>query len=238
MSDSSSPRRKRRWCQFSLRTLFLLMTVFALWLGRWVHESRREKTALDALAGRDFSYQYDYRFGLGRQSVLDAPRGPEWVRDLDCEHHIRRVTAVRAITTLSDDDLAHIGRFRQLRALSNTLSEEQIPQRLELTLDNRGTCNPADARISDVGLENLSGLSETEFLILFYTRITDDGLRHLSNMKGLRLLKIGSPYITDEGVPHLMRLTSLRWLYLDGTAISDAGAAELRRALPGCEIKR
>lgn len=143
-----------------------------------------------------------------------------------------------AITTLSDDDLAHIGRFKHLRHLSNTLSEEVIGERVALSLDNPGTCDPVHAQISDVGLERLGGLSELEWLALCYTRITDDGLQHLSNMKDLQLLKIGSPYITDKGVPHLKQLTNLRSLYVDGTEITDVGVAELQRALPSCKIER
>lgn len=93
MNDSNSLKRKRRWYQFSLRTLLLLMTVFALWLGRWVHESRQEKMALEALAGRDFSYRYDYQFGVGGGSVYNSPPpGPRWLRELAWEHHFRRVT--------------------------------------------------------------------------------------------------------------------------------------------------
>jgi hypothetical protein len=239
MNDSTPPKRERRWFQFSLRTLLLLTTVFALLLGRWVHQSRQEKMALEALAGRDFSYRYDYQFGAGGGSVGNAPPpGLRWLREPAWEFHFRRVTEVHAITDLSDDELTQIGRFRHLRHLSNTLSVAVISQRIRLTLDNTGICDPVDARISDIGLERIRGLSELEWLVLFYTRITDDGLRNLRNMKDLQLLKIGSPYITDKGVPHLKQLTNLRTLYVDGTAISDVGVAELQRALPNCTIKR
>lgn len=235
----AAPRRRRRWAQYSLRTLLLLTTLCALLLGRWVHQSRQEKTALEGLAGRGFSYEYDYPSGAGGEWVANAaPPGPRWLRELTGDHLFRRVIEVHAITTLSDDDLAHIGRFRHLRHLSNTLSEEVITKRFQLTLDNPGTCDPIRARISDVGLERIGGLSKLEWLVLFYTRITDDGLRHLNNMKGLQLLKIGSPHITDQGVPHLKQLINPRWLYVDGTAISEVGVAELRRALPSCQIKR
>lgn len=218
-------RRKRHWTRYSLRTLLLLMTVLALCLGRWAHESRQEKRALKALANRDFWYQYDYKFGA--------------VGELTGAEFFRRVTEVHAITSLSDDDLVLIGRFKHLRHLSNTSSEQVYGgQRLELTLDNPGIRNPVDARISDVGLERLRGLSELRWLVLFYTRITDDGLRHLVNMKRLELLKIGSSHITDQGVAHLSQLTSLRSRYLNGTAISDVGVAELQRALPKCKIIR
>jgi hypothetical protein len=179
--------------------------------------------ALRALAKRDFSYQHDYKFGAVGELAGEL---------------FRRVTEVRAITTLSDDDLVLIGRFRHLRHLSNTMSEEVRGQRLELALDNSGICDPVDARISDAGLGRLRGLPELRWLVLFYTRITDDGLRQLSNLKRLEVLKIGSPYITDKGVAHLKQLTNLRSLYVNGTAISDIGVAELQRALPRCKIIR
>jgi hypothetical protein len=179
--------------------------------------------SLKALAGRDFSYGYNYKFGS--------------VGELTGEL-FRRVTEVHAITTLSDDDLVFISRFRHLRHLSNTLSEEVIGQRIQLTLDNSGICDPVDARISDAGLERLRSHSELRWLVLFYTQITDDGLRQLSNLKRLEVLKIGSPYITDKGVAHLKRLTNLRSLYVNGTAISNVGVTELQLALPNCKIIR
>ena len=168
-----------------------------------------------------FSYRYDYQFGAVRELAGEL---------------FRRVTEVHAITNLSDDDLVFISRFRHLRHVSNTLSEEVIGQRIQLTLDNSGICDPVDARISDAGLGRLRGLRELRWLVLFYTRITDDGLRQLSNLKRLEVLKIGSPYITDKGVAHLKQLTNLRSLYVNGTAISDIGVANSSEPCPSCKI--
>ena len=41
-----TPRPKRRWYQYTLRTLFVLMTVLAVALGWYVHRVRQQKRAM------------------------------------------------------------------------------------------------------------------------------------------------------------------------------------------------
>jgi hypothetical protein len=50
MSDAP-PKPKRRWFQFGLRTLFVLITLIALWLGyyaNWIYQRREARKWLDA----------------------------------------------------------------------------------------------------------------------------------------------------------------------------------------------
>ena len=75
---------RRRWLQFSLRTLFVLLTVlcvFCAWLKVTVERARKQREAVSALktAGAIVHYDFDYdRFGK-RIAQPKAP-GPAWAR--------------------------------------------------------------------------------------------------------------------------------------------------------------
>jgi hypothetical protein len=48
-SKAEPPKRKRRWYQFSLRTLFLVVTAVGVWLGWEAHVVRERKAALEEI---------------------------------------------------------------------------------------------------------------------------------------------------------------------------------------------
>ena len=52
MNDSAPPRPKLRWYQFSLRTLLVLVTLFAIpcsWIAVKLNNARRQQTAVTKL---------------------------------------------------------------------------------------------------------------------------------------------------------------------------------------------
>jgi hypothetical protein len=91
-------------------------------------------------------------------------------------------------------------------------------------------------RITDDGLQHLTGLTSLQELYLENTRITDDGLKHLSDLTGLEILHLSGTHVSDDGLQHLSGLTSLRQLSLGGTHVSDDGVKMLQESLPECEI--
>ena len=70
----------------------------------------------------------------------------------------------------------------------------------------------SNAKINDVGLEDVSDLTKLEELVLSNTKISDAGLEHL---KGL---------------------TNLRQLFLNFTSVTESARSKLQEALPNCEI--
>jgi len=70
------------------------------------------------------------------------------------------------------------------------------------------------------------------------TRITNQGLEKLTGLISLQQLKLSDTSTGDRGLKHLQLLPSIRHLWLDHTQVSDAAAPELQKALLSCIIER
>ena len=53
-------RPKRRWFQFSLRTIFIVMALFALWLGVITGPTHEQKRAVEVIQRDGGEVRYDY----------------------------------------------------------------------------------------------------------------------------------------------------------------------------------
>jgi hypothetical protein len=224
---------KRRWAQFSLATLFAVVTVLCVGLalvvvpverqrravaaikaiGGTVAYAEHDETAIEAFPGR-FPRRWlarDY-FDEVRQVYLDSTQ----VTDADLAH-LQGLTGVRRLylddTQVTDAGLTHLQGLTGLEVL--------LLDRTEVT---------------DTGLAHLQGLTRLETLWLNGTHVTDAGLSHLQRLTGLEVLLLDRTEVTDTGLAHLQGLTRLETLWLDGTHVTGAGLAQLRRALPNCQV--
>ncbi len=241
MSRIEKPRR--RFLQFSLRTVLVVMTVLGVWLGTWLDRGRREEAAVEALSQNEcvlmnYDFQLDDNGGITLPSPLP---GPAWAREWLGEHCFTRVVWLRAgRSSLDDDALAHVAQFRQLRTLCNDVWGTGLISGTAMVQPYWSyPSRPAgagDDPITDAGLAHLSELIRLESLVLVGTIVTDDGLRHLERLQRLERLKISSPHITDRGIARLRKLRNLSKLCLVGTSITEAGVVKLQSGLPNCEI--
>lgn len=83
-------------------------------------------------------------------------------------------------TAVTDEQLAHVGKLKNLTALH---------------LENTS--------VSDAGLKHLSGLENLSYLNLYGTQVSDDGLAQLEGLKGLRKLYLWQSNATKEGADTL-----------------------------------
>ena len=63
------PKRKRRWYQFSLRTLLIFTVVCAIgsaWVARRMDRKRRDREAVAVILKLGGSVSYDYQFDSSR----------------------------------------------------------------------------------------------------------------------------------------------------------------------------
>jgi hypothetical protein len=213
----------RRRCQFSVRTLLIVVTLFAAacsWFAVNMQNAKRQREAVDTvLKWRDsvgiknIGVSYDWQTGssAGRRE----PPIPSWLRNAlgdDFFYNVSRLYVNGADLTGHD--------LTPLEGMSG-LQDIMI----------------VHCKITEGGLEHLNGLARLRVLTLSGTNITDDGLKKLRGPSRLQRLYLARTAITDAGLEHLKALPGLQDLGLEGTAISDAGLAHLK-ALPQLQFLR
>ena len=220
LSQSGTPKRKRRWLQYSLRTFLLLVAVFSVWLAIQVNKAQKQRAAVAAVEKVGGIVVYDYMreqyaaLQAARRDIRDAvPPGPLWLRKLIGDEHFMRPVGLTFYRDATDDDV------------------EQA-----LALDDITELNLSMTKVSDDGLRHLAELESLEVLALSYTNISDDGLAHLRNVPTLQRLHITNTGITDAGLQHLADLKHLELLHVYRTNVTPQGIAELQQKLPGLTI--
>lgn len=226
----------RRWFQFRLRTLLIVVLVLSLplsWFGARLRKARRQRAAVEAIerAGGSWFY-YCSTSGFSTQPY------PTWLRGLLGDDFLFNVKMVDCgKTDFCDEEARHLSSLPDLEwaILHDTQLTDTGLQCLEgLTrlqyLDLEGT------NIGDAGLEHLAGLTHLEVLSLDGTSITDARLEHLKGLINLVLLSLDSTQVSDAGLEHLRGL-GLQMLILENTHVTPEGVKKLREALPNCEIE-
>jgi hypothetical protein len=251
--------RRPRLFRFSLRLLFIAITILGIWLAVQVHRASQEKEARDAISPLARMLQYDFEFDDGEYVSNADPPGPDWLREWIGDEYFIRIHTVRFASETTDDDLARIKeRLEDLRSLRNVdlatcrgVSDRGLAQlrhinRLQ-SLDLRKTS------VTSSGLAALSDMSELEQLRVGTLRVgtlgsgpsvmNDDCLEHLAAIRGLRSLDLWGAGFSDAGLEKLEGLQNLRHLWLQSTRVTDQGLRHLRHlsnlevlALESCDV--
>ena len=214
MEQSESPaanldrRSRRRWLQFSFRSLLVLVTLLCVALSLWVvplERRRRAVTAIEALGG-------SVSFVDGQTTNESFPKA--FLRRWLPQAYLDEVEQVGLSNTqVTNAELAHLEGLTALQGL---------------WLD--------DTQVTDAGLEHLQGLAGLRQLWLINTQVTDAGLAHLKGLTSLQSLGLTNIQVTNSRLANLRRLAGLKLLILDSTQITDAEMAELEKALPKCVV--
>lgn len=181
----TAPKSKRRWYQYSLRTLLIIVTFFAVacsWFAVKLQQARRQREAVETIVKFGGAVRYEYQLA-GTIIPPEEPPGPVWIRKLlgdDFFANVAEVCLWGTGTQITDADL------EQLKGLT-------MLQELQLW----GT------QITDAGLKHLKGLTTLQTLQLQDTQITDAGLEHLKGLRQLQELHIERTQVTDAGVQDL-----------------------------------
>jgi hypothetical protein len=149
------PKDKRRWFQFSLRTLLIGTLICAIpcaLLGRKIERKRNERNAIEAikaLGGQVFYVHEEY--------PPTEPPGALWLRKVLGENFFDEIDSVElSESAITDDDVVILNSLPQLRGIS-----------------------ARKTRISDAALETLKGSTQVQILTLSDTGVTDAGLECL-----------------------------------------------------------
>lgn len=233
---AESPKRKRRWFQFRLRSLMLLTFLVAVGMATWIVPNRdraaRQKAAVDALRKNNVSnvdVEYDYQFdSSGNWRPNPEIPGPAWLRGLLGNDFFTSVHAVnfgqaRAVRL---EGLESLGEVDTLVVRMGHLTDaelEHVRPLIKLTVVELN-----DNQITDVGLDHFAKMSRLRSLSLSGNPITDAGLKRLTQFKSLNFLNLFGTRITDSGLEEIASMSGLQFLSLGNTSISDTGLDRLR----------
>lgn len=228
-ADHEPARRPRRWFQYSLRTLFILVLLASLpmsWLAVRLDRARRQRAAVEAMQASGGTVSYATYYGPGAWSEVF---GHDFSQDVDrimvwTDDHLRLAKDLHGLLSvelfqdeITDDGLAHLAHQPQLLRLRFGVQP-----------------NP---KITEVGLARLRSLKQLKQLEIRYIDLSSDRLKYLRELPELRELVLGRG-ITDADVVHLGKMTSLRRLTVLENTLSDNAISQLRSALPQCRIEQ
>jgi hypothetical protein len=186
-TKADPPKRKRRWFQFSLRTLMILTLVISVpcaLLGRKIERKRRERAALRTIEECGGFVRYDYQ-SEEADGLQAEPPGPTWLRAVLGDDFFGEVTVF----------YSQIAGDAEMPRLKDALG--QLPYLKEVDM--------CAVDVTDSGLANFAGLTRIETLdFMASTKITDAGLQHLKRLSGLRSLQIGGRF-SDAAISDLQR---------------------------------
>jgi len=264
-ADTVEAKPRHRWFQFSLRSLFVVMTLFALLLGYTTHRARQQREAVEAITALGGTVIYDHQFqfdksisfisspgsmyfeATGREWLFSnntEPAGPQWARKWIGDEYFQDVAAV---------DLSWIGwEWEKPTENINVRLLGKLQGLRWLNLDGRGFTDKdlrhikqlatlerlflKDTHVTDEGLTYLKDLTNLQYLSLADTQITDDGLVHLKGLKNLEVLELCRTKISDAGLENFKALKNLKWIYVSDTQVTKEGAEKLEKTLPNCHV--
>ena len=165
--NEPKPKRRRRWYQFSLRSLMLFMVVCAVgfdWLGKRLDETRREQAVVAKIQK------------VGGFVVYHEMKGPDWLT-----RHFRKVQTVNlADTRVTDAEMGHLAELTGLEALDLQLTRVTdaglVHLRGLISLDELYLFR---THVTDAGLVHLKALTNLEKLTVHDTPVTPEGVERL-----------------------------------------------------------
>ena len=145
---SETCKLRRRWYQYSLRSLMLVVLFASLgmsWYAVRMQRARQQKEAIEEIRKFGGYAVYDYRVEqFGTPLPHASPPEPAWLRDLLGEDFFSTAVYVSFSPSSNDAGLAHLNGFTKLQTLDLTLTQ-----------------------VTDAGLEHLKGLTRLETLNLY-----------------------------------------------------------------------
>ncbi|MEN6451088.1 MAG: hypothetical protein ABFC96_11405 [Thermoguttaceae bacterium] len=226
MSASEQPPKpptpKRRWYQYSLRSLMIFGTLCAFacsWFAVKRQQAETQRQAVEALAFSDDRLclvKYDYEVDdKGHWIRCESPPAPDWLLKLLGRDFFATVVEV------SNSEMSAEGNGFRGNNIREQIGKLTRLRKLRLYRSNA----------TDADLLHLHDLAQLRELSLFNAQITDAGLRQLTAFPQLQVLAVGSREndITDRGLETLKRLTHLRELRLTCRRVSDAGMRRIGR---------
>jgi hypothetical protein len=238
-SNAVQPVRGQRWFRFSLRALFVVMTVAAVWLGFAMQRIRERHQAIEAILNRGGTIVFDGAEVQGEMqagTAYLASSTPSWRNKILGKYgaYVDRgvgsisLGAVAPIRAESTFDVFLLGRLPEMTSLAlydrvDETALAHLPELPNLHLLQIGS----DASLTDAGLQCLERMPELRLLWLRGAKLTAEGYRHIVGRKKLNNLVLSDCKVTAEGLEQLTTLPKLTVLEID--ALGDWAIPHLSR---------
>ena len=186
---------KRRWFQFSLRTLLAVVTFLAVVPGGWlIYEKQQARRHMEAATKL-------------RRVGADVYAKPKWLwTQLEPGSPGIIVGLGLRYRNLTDADLQPLSSLRELVWLDlndTPVGNDGLVHLSGLTGLERLRLD--ETQVTDDGLAHLVGLTQLQQLNLYKSNITDAGLAHLAMLTNLKELNLQRTQVTAEGLEKLQR---------------------------------
>jgi hypothetical protein len=220
---------RRRWFQFRLRTLLIVVAVVAVPLA-WIAKERRQSVnerqifaqllsqdqSADAVFAGSYDLWNDYTLGRSQGYLRDVARMALGER-------------VLAFWTPDSNDLSLVAEFTNLQKL------EARSKKLRYLTPLIGQTKLLDLYLSDTGVDDLSplsGLLNLRWLFFEKTEVSD--LTPIAGLKQLTALRIDGTRVRD--LSPLYGLSNLQLVSLHNSIVSITEIDALQKALLNCRI--
>jgi hypothetical protein len=211
---------RRRWFQFSLRTLLIVVAILSVplgWVGWKKGQVQRERATITWVKK------------MGGEVHIGPNREKGWWEESTDKWFGERVRSV-ILNNKQVSDLSPLAESKSLRFLR--LDDTQVSDLSPLAeMKSLETLYLENTQVSDVS--PLAELKNLKWLKLNNTQVSD--LSPLAELKNLSFLLLNNTQVSD--LSPLAESKKLRILYLANTQVSDEQVQELRQALPNCKIR-
>jgi hypothetical protein len=216
-SAANARSARRRWFQYSLRTLLVAATLAGLAMTAWMRfvEPFRQERQLAIMVAE-----------LGGRVSTEAT-GPDWLQSWLPKGCTNVVTGISLSPPVDVSGLFLIWRSPPIT--------NDLMQRIGATHGLR-TLDLGHCRLSDDVAPWLARLRTVEKLDLAYTDLTDHGAKHLQDVPGLRCVRLDGTQITDSSLDILATLPDLELLTLNQTRVTSAALEAFRATRPTVEL--
>lgn len=174
---SDPPKRKRRWLQFSLRSLIIVILIGGVGSGRLarlIEEKYDKQRAIEELQ-KAWYESHAIAAAIGRQLGVQA----------------------MACSQLQPPDYVYV------EIHGGSANDETLKQLS--TMPRIGSLNVFGGQFTDAGVRHLTRLMGLQHLRLRAKNVTDAGLPYLAQMSKLRRLDLRSTSVTDAGVSEIQK---------------------------------
>lgn len=239
-------RRRSVLKRFSVSSLFLLVTLVAVFLG-WIRyevaRTRREAHALKSLeqviGQGQMNVYYGHRFRRGAEHyklpfVSQRSRKMEELFGIDPFRTVKRI-AIYAVGNTFEYQRNEEGSFNVKATYVSGLKDEDVE--LLLNFHQLEFLMLEGSPIGDSGAKKLQKLTSLDELNVAGSKVTHAGIPFLTKLPNLTRLNLSNTEIDDSSLSSL-RNGRLEWLCVEKTNLSKKAIAAFESARPDCTVQR